>query len=204
MTQVDAPRLHRLHITFFNEAVPIIPHLSQFINRIPKLQALDDARVTFSNNKARITVSRRTTGSGGLVLEMPWDESVWELSGQLSSFALLCSSFSPTLAMVEHLYIGEESWGPLRMEGFWHSHWLNLLHLFTGAKNLHLAHELATCISPTLGYLATEREIEVLPALKNLFYNAYEQRRCVRDDIEMFVSRRRRSGHPIAVRPLSK
>lgn len=200
MTRIDAPRLHRLHITFFHEAVPSIPHLSQFINRIPKLQTLDDARVTFSNDKVRITLSRQTTGSGRLVLEMPWDDSV----GQLSTFARLCRSFSSTLAMVEHLYMGDEGWGPsYTTEGLRHTQWFNLLHLFTGAKNLRLSDDVAPRISPALGHLTAERAIEVLPALKILFYNEHHLRRCVRDDIEMFVGGRGHHGYPIAVRSWS-
>jgi len=186
MTRIDAPLLRRLHITFFNETVPNIPHLSQFINRIPKFQALDDAHVAFFDDDVRVTLS------GRLVLGILWDEF-----GQLSSLARLCRSSLPTLAMVEQLYIsGDVSHS---LEGIQHSHWLELLHLFTGAKNLYLSEETAPCISHVLRQLVGERTTEVLPALQNLFLYGYQQGSPVRGGIENFVAARQLSGHPIAV-----
>jgi hypothetical protein len=195
MAQIYAPLLGRLLITSFNETVPNIPHVSQFINRMPKFQDPDDARVTFSEDDVRITI--RTNGHERLVLGILWDESV----GQLSSLARLCRSFLPTLAMVERLYIDDdETLRPSHWpQGIRHSHWLELLHLFTGAKNLYLSKDLTPRISPVLQQLVGERATEVLPALQNLFFNEYLQRRYVRDSIEMFVVGRELSGHPITV-----
>jgi hypothetical protein len=105
MTRVDAPLLHRLYITFFNETVLAIPQISQFVNRIPKFQALalDGARVNFSSDEVTVTLPLpvRTIGDEALVLGISRDES----TGQLSSLVRLCRSFLPTLAMVERLYI---------------------------------------------------------------------------------------------------
>jgi hypothetical protein len=188
MTRIDAPLLHRLHITFFNETVPKIPHLSQFINRIPKFQAFDDASVAFSDDDVRVTLSE------GLVLGILWDEF-----GQLSSLVRLCGSSLPTLAMVEQLYIhGEGSFRPFHwLKGIQHSCWLELLHLFTGARNLYLSEELAPCILPVLQQLVGESTTEVLPTLQNLFL--YQQRRPVGEGVENFVAAHQLSKHPIAV-----
>jgi hypothetical protein len=201
MTWIDAPLLHRLRIAFFNEPVPNIPRLSHFINRIPKFQALDEARVIFSDSgvRAAFPLPIQTIGYEALVLGILWDESV----GQLSSLARLCRSLLPTLAKVERLHIyGEGSLRPLHWSGaIQHSHWLELLHLFTGAKDLYLSEDLAPCISPLLRQLVGERTTEVLPAVQNLFLYEYQQqqRRPVEEGIKNFVAPHQLSEHPIAV-----
>jgi hypothetical protein len=186
MPQIDTPLLHRIHITFLNEPIPHIPHLSQFINRIPKFQALDDARVVFSDDEIRVAfpLPMRTIEYEALVLGISWDEPV----GRLSSLAHLCRSCLPTLAMVEQLYIyGEGYFRPLHwLKSIQHSCWLELLHLFTGARNLYLSEELASCILPVLRQLVGESTTEVLPALQNLF--SYQQRRHVGEGVENVVA----------------
>lgn len=214
MARIDAPLLHCLYITFFNETVvPNIPNLSEFIHRIPKFQALDDARVTLSNDEVRVTLADgevkvthfddevRFTISEGLVLGISRDISV----GHLSSLARNCRPFLPALGIVEQLYIyGDGSSRPLwRWPEIQHSHWLELLHLFTGAKNLYLSEDLVPCISPVLRQLVGERTTEVLPALQNLFLHEFQQRRPVKEGIESFIAARQLSGHPVAVRSWS-
>ena len=200
MARIGAPLLHRLYITLFNETVPITPQLSQFINRIPSFRALNGARIAFSDDEVRITfpLPIRRIGYEGLVLGISWDNSV----GQLSFLARLCRSFLPTLAMVEQLYIyGEGSLSPLHWpENILHSQWLELLHLFTGAKNLFLSDDLAPCISTILRQLAGERRTEVFPALENLFLHEYQQLWSVKEGFEAFVAARQLSGQPITLR----
>lgn len=157
MTRVDAPLLHRLYITFFNETVLAIPQISQFVYRIPKFRALalGGARVNFSSDEVTVTLPLpvRTIGHEALVLGISWDES----AGQLSSLVRLCRSFLPTLAMVKQLYIYEDvSLRPLHRSDTVHSHWLELLHLFTGAKDLYIE-DLTPFVSPVLRRLVGER-----------------------------------------------
>jgi F-box-like len=216
MALIDAPSLHCFHITFFNETVPNIPNLFEFINRIPKFQALDDARVTLSDDEVRVTLSDndikftvfgdeiRVTIPEGLVLGISWDRSV----GHLSSLARNCRPFLPAIATVEQLYIygDRTSRALLRWSEIQHSHWLELLHLFTGAKNLYLSKDLVPYISPVLRQLVEERTTEttqVLPALQNLFLYEFQQQRPVEEGIESFVAARQLSGRPIVVRSWS-
>jgi hypothetical protein len=197
MTRIDTPLLRRLHITFFNETIANLPHLSQFINCIRKFQALDEARVLFSEDEVRVTLplSIGTIGFEGLVLKTSWDGSV----GLLEILDRLCRPLLPTLARVEQLYIhGDDR--PLSMswsEGIQPSHWLEFLHSFTGAKYFYLGEDLAPCILPVLGQLVGERTAEVLPALQNLFIYELWNQGDVRGDIEKFVAARQLSGHPI-------
>ena len=71
MTRIDVPLLHSLHITFLNETIRNVPQLSQFINRIPKFQAFDNARVAIFDDESTITfpLPIRTTGCESEALE---------------------------------------------------------------------------------------------------------------------------------------
>ena len=198
MTRIDVPLLHSLHITFLNEIIRNVPQLSQFINRTPTFQAFDDARVAIFDDQSTITLPLpiRTTGceSEALVLGISLEEETVE---QLSSLTHLCRSLLPTIAKVEHLDIdGEGSLIPLDWsdEGARRSDWLELLRLFTGAKNLHLSKDIAPCISSYLREVAEERMTDVLPALKNLSACLYGFQRegpdSVGEDLKCFVAAR--------------
>jgi hypothetical protein len=63
VTFIDAPQLNYLDITFFNQIDFDCPQLAQFINRTPKLRALDEARVQFNDIFARVALPARSTSS---------------------------------------------------------------------------------------------------------------------------------------------
>ncbi len=152
VTWIEAPSLAQLHITVFNEPIPSIPHLLQFISRVPKFQALDKAHVHFSDYDVKVELqsATRTSAGEGPVLGISRGESV----GRLSSLTRLCRSSLPALAMVEHLYIHRNQ----RRRGVTqHNHWLELLYLFTGAKNLYLSRNLTSRIAPILQELVGAR-----------------------------------------------
>ncbi len=194
---IDTPLLGNLHVTFFNEAIFDVTHLCLFMNRMP-FQEADEAHVTFSPEDVKITFSSRlrTTGFGWFTLEILCDESV----GQRSSLIQLCRSFSPSLAMVKRLYIRKHGdWElPRWPDEIQHSHWLQLLHFFTGAEYLYVSQKLSPCISPILQELVGERTMEVLPALQNLFFHEFEFL-WGPTDIGDFIAARELSGHSITV-----
>jgi hypothetical protein len=197
VTRIDTPRLDNLDITFFKERVFYISHLSQFIGRrIPKFQAPDEARVAFSDDHITVTLSFSTPGCERLVLGILCDES----AGQLSSLTQLCRSFLPAFAKVERLYICQygHRWPQRWKHGIQHSHWLQLLHFFTDAKDLYVSKEITIYIVRVLKKLVGERTTEVLPALQNLFFHKYEVLSGPAA-IEDFIAARELSGHPIAI-----
>jgi hypothetical protein len=130
------------------------------------------------------------------VLGIFYDES----AGQLSSLTRLCKSFLPAFAMVERLYICQDGycWSQRWKHGIQHSHWLKLLHLFTGAKDLYVHFAITIFIVGVLKKLVGERTTEVLPPLQNIFFHKYEVRSAP-VAIEDFIAARELSGHPIAV-----
>jgi hypothetical protein len=197
LNRIDTPRLDKLDMIFFNETVFNVSHLSQFISRrTPKFQAPDEARVAFSDEHIKVTLSFPTPGYERLVLGILCDES----AGQLRSLTQLCRSFLPAFAMVERLYICQYGycWGQRWKHGIQHSHWLQLLHFFTDAKDLYVSREITIFIVRVLKKLVGERTTEVLPALQNLFFHKYEALSGP-TAIEDFIAARELSGHPIAI-----
>ena len=199
VTRIDAPRLENLDITFFNETIFDISHLSQFISRYVKtFQApAVEARVAFSDDHITSRLSFPAPGYGKLVIGILCNES----AGQLSSLIQLCTPLLPTFAMVERLYIYQYgySWRQLWKHGIQDSHWLQLLHIFPNAKELYVSSEITTYIVPVLKILVGERTAEVLPALQNLFLHGYRPSGPIGQAIENFITARQFSGHPVAV-----
>ena len=195
VTRIDTPRMKYLFITFFNETVFDISHLSQFISRVPKFQTPpDNAYVAFSDDHVSATLIFPAPGHEMIVLGIWRDES----AGQLLSLIQLCGSFLPALAMVERLYIHQygDSWR--WAHGIQHSHWLQLLHFFTDTKDLYVSSEITVCIVPVLNSLVGERTTQVLPALQNLFFEVYDELSGP-TAIKDFIAARELSGHSIAV-----
>jgi hypothetical protein len=198
ISRIDTPLLDNLDITFFNETVFDMSHLSQFIScRVPQFQAPPDgSHVTFSNDHITAKLSFPEPRYGRLVLGIFCDES----AGQLSSLIQLCRPLLPAFSTVERLYIcqyGYSLWKRWR-HGIQDSHWLQLLQLFTDAKDLYVSRGIAIFLVPVLNGLVGERTTEVLPALQNLFFYKY-QSLLGPMAIDDFISARELSGHPVAV-----
>ena len=99
VTGIDAPRLDRLDITFFNQIDFDTPLLTQFINRTPKLRKRDrDAHVQFHDNFARVGL---LPGFRTLEIAVSCIEPDW----QLSSIEQVCNSSLNPPSTVEDLYI---------------------------------------------------------------------------------------------------
>ena len=54
VTLIDAPELHQMDITLFNQIDFDCPRLAKFINRTPSFRALDEAHLEFYNDTARV------------------------------------------------------------------------------------------------------------------------------------------------------
>ena len=205
VVRIDAPLLHNLDVTFFNQLIFDIPRLTQFISRTPKLKAYDTARVFVSDcDAAGVTLSQTSKTSHRqfelrIAYKSPSDE-------QASSLAQICSSSfpQPLIATVEHLYIlvfGLD-WQP--EDDFGNDQWLELLLPFTAVKDVYIPLEFMLSISLALQELVGERTTEVLPALQTLFLEdntLFPSPPGVQDVIGQFVAARQLSGHPFTVSP---
>jgi hypothetical protein len=119
---------------------------------------------------------------------------------RFSSLEQVFSSFSPSIHMVERLYIH----GSRRLLSEWQdkfgdTQWLEVFHSFTAVKKHYVIREFAHCIA--LEELVQERATDVLPALKSLFLEELLRSRPVQEGIRNFVAMRRLSGRPITVSP---
>jgi hypothetical protein len=201
LARIDAPLLDYFDVIFLHQLIFDTPQLAQFINRSSrrrKDEARNEARMTFSDS--RVVVSLPEPFADGLELGISCGQSDW----QLSALAQVCNSSFPQdfILTVEDLYILENgSSQPRWQEDMEDSQWLELLHPFSGVKNLFLSQEFAPRIAPALQELVGERAIEVLPALQSIFLEGLPPSGVAPEAIQQFVTARRLSSHPIAVSP---
>ena len=197
VTRIDAPLLDFLKITFFHQLIFNTPQLVQFISRIPKFKARDEARVVFSNSIATIMLPGRhdqlMLGLGILCQQSDW---------QLSSLAQVFTSIPQALIlMVERLCICQE-YGLSQLwwqDDIEYDQWLELFHPFTTVKNLYLHRDFLPRIVPTLQELVGERVTEVLPNLQCIFLEDLLESEFVPEAMRQFIAARQLSSRPIAI-----
>ena len=197
LARIDAPLLINLEVTFFHQLIFNTPQLAQFIGRTPRFNDYDEARVVFSELEVRITLSQSADET--LKLGILCNQSEW----QLSSVEQVRSSFFPQglLHTVEHLHILENVyWRPDWQEDIESNQWLELLHPFSAAEDLHMSQEFVPRIAKALRELvAEERVTEVLPSLRSLFLEEPLPMGPVGEVIGQFVTARQLVGHPITI-----
>jgi hypothetical protein len=200
VTQIDAPLLNTLHITFSHQLIFDTPQATQFIGRTPKFKAHAgaEAHMVFSDRQVRVELPCRSLNRT-LELAISCKQSDW----QLSSLAQVCSSSFPQaiIPAVEYLYLTKR---PLRrlhwQDDIENSQWLEVLQPFTGVKELYLSREFGPHIAPVLKELVEEGSTEVLlPALQILFLDEPLPSGPVQETIEQFVAARQLASHPIVL-----
>jgi hypothetical protein len=135
---IDAPRLYSLNITLFNQILFDTPQSFQFISRTPRLKAHKKACLAFKNDVAAVVLSSPPNGTGYDKIEVKilCRESDW----QVSSLEQVCNWCLPPLSALEDLYIYEDSKSPPDWrDNIENTLWLELLHPFSGVKNLYLS-----------------------------------------------------------------
>ena len=198
VARIDAPRLNRLHITFFNDIVFDTPHLVEFISLTPALKALKKADFVFNHHAVNVEFSLPTTGHGELTLQVLCRELDWQVS---SLVQILNLSPSP-VSKLEDLYINEGSfWIRLgnRQDNIENAEWLELLRPFAAVKNLYLSLKLAPLIAFALQELAGGSMTELLPNLQNIFLEGLQPSGPVLEGIQQLVSARQVNDHPIII-----
>jgi hypothetical protein len=200
VTQIDAPLLKDISITFFNQLIYNISQLPKFLCRTETFTVLDQATVSFHERFVNVKLSRKTgANSPSLKLSI----SCRKLDWQLSSLEQVCNSALPTLSTLErlslHAYIYD---GPALVPGqddIENTQWLDVLRPYINVKDLQLSKKVAPCVAPALQEITGERVKEVLPALQNLSLHDFKASRPVEEAIMQFVAARQFSGHPVAI-----
>ena len=195
VAKIDAPLLNTIEIEFTDEATPDTPQLAQLIRRSPKLKGFNEARLSFYDDSAEITLYIPSPSYRKICLGI----SSGQPTLQPSSLAWVRIPSLLPLPTLEDLYITEN-----RFSCFWQDNenawWLEVFRPFTAVKNLYLSKELVPCIVPVLQELIGERVTEVLPALQNIFLQDLQlSSGPVQEAVQQFVTARRFSGYPVTV-----
>jgi hypothetical protein len=195
LARIDAPRLHRLWITFFNDIFFDTPQLIQFIGRTLTFKPSNKASVGFIGGSALFVL--RSLASN--FEEVQVTISCRELDWQLSALAQICTLFLRFLSTTESLYLFELALTVDWKDDIENTEWLQLLLPFTAVKNLYLFKQLAPRIAPALQDSTGGRVTEVLPTLQNIFLQGFQPSESVEEGIGHFISGRQLTNHPITI-----
>jgi hypothetical protein len=199
VTQIDAPLLDYIWITFFNQLIFDISQLPKFLSRTETFTVLDQATVSFYEEVISVELSQRT---GTNFPRLDLGISCRKLDWQLSSLVQVCNSALSTLSTLERLNLGHTIYGPALVPGqddIENTQWLDILRPCINVKDLQLSEKVAPCVAPALQELTGERVQEVLPTLQDIFLHDFKASRPVEEGIRQFVARRQFSGHPVAI-----
>jgi hypothetical protein len=169
VSRIDAPSLHMVDITFFDQPVFNTPRLHDFLVRIEKFKAASRGNVAFQGSSIKFGLE-----IGPLSIELAI------LGGgtcqQVSSMAQLCSSSLHLPSALKRLDIRASHLVPLwrrqdEVEGL-DPQWLDIFRPFTGLKNLRLGGGIVRHYALALRDLAGERLTEVLPVTNSFHRGA--------------------------------
>ena len=190
VAQIRAPLLERLGITFFNQIVFTLPHLSHFIN-ITKGFKPPMARVHFLLDEVSLTMAHHSS---------PWFEEPFrlrvkckELDWQIDCAAQICDALIPTLSGVEQLTLdcSHDFQIPTELQNgvIDSTMWCHLLRPFIGVKKLYIRHGLSEALSRALHLDEVGSAPGFLPNLQSITATG--------TSFTPFVDTRRVMGRPV-------
>ena len=164
---IESPRIHELHIAFFNQIIFDTPQLFQFISRRPTLRAQEKCHIVFNSKALLVKFPSHTSGYDVLSLEIRCTSSEW----QLSSLEQLCTSSLPPFSTLEDIYIFENQGNPPR----WHDDventlLLGLLRSFVAVKNLYLSERFGPLMALPCKNLSGEERLKFFLHWKNCIW----------------------------------
>jgi hypothetical protein len=192
VARIDAPQLHVVEITFFNQLIFNTPQLLRLIDRTDTLKAFIRADAHFFNNfvEVRLWPPKESVEYMFLSLRISCKHPYW----QLSSLSQICNLSLPPISTLKSLQIicvnVQLPWG----DETENTQWLDLLRPFSFVEDLRLPETISKRVSSALRGIAREPVTEVLPELRDIYAFGSEQ-----DLFRRFGAARRRSGHPITV-----
>ena len=195
---IDTPLLNDLSVYFIHQLIFSSPQLIQFINRTPKLQSHDHARVVLEPEEdVYVTIPQTSGGMLHLQIKSPSD--------QFFSLAQFCTSSIPRalISAVGCLYIDEgavlEHYDNIERNTI---QWLEFLRPYTAVKHIYIGWGLTPHLILTLQKIVEERVTEVLPTLQTVFLEDYAENYPsfvpVQEAIGQLVAARQLVGQPIA------
>ncbi|KAH9971484.1 hypothetical protein BGW80DRAFT_1460451 [Lactifluus volemus] len=190
MAQIDAPLLHTMRITFFNQLVFDIQQVPRFIGHTSALTLpYDSAAIRIHDYYVQMTFwerSHKTLSFNIFCRAVDW---------QVSSVAQICNQLSFIPSSVDQLTIDNmESIPQVDMDD---TQWLELLQPFTAVQTLRiLSDDIESLIVPALRGLSGELATQVLPALEGLQLSGYQASERYNWP---FIIARQHSDHPVVL-----
>ena len=195
VARIDAPSLSQVNITFFNQLIFNVPHLSRFIGQIEGLKSARMAEVESSpGNGVSITITidpNHPPSYFGYILTLR--VTCTDLDWQMSAMAQICHQAISFLSNVAHLEIRadciriEEDMDPIA--------WLEFFHSFPSVGMLRISGELGPHVAPALEGVDEETTREVLPELCVLMFECAQKSA----PVEHFFATRKLSSRPVNV-----
>ena len=202
LARIDAPFLDHVDITFFNQLIFQVPHLSHFIDRIEMLKSAKVAEMESSfGSGVSIKLDQGASSTQGTIGHpLSLCISCGVLDWQISSMAQICSQ-SPVFSRVERLDVRADY---LRLGYRWEDEsvpWVELFRSFTSVETLSISGELCQDVAPALEVVATEMEmvVEVLPELRVLHFECSRKSASV----DNYVAVRKKFSRPVDVQHVS-
>jgi hypothetical protein len=193
VARLDAPRLEDIYIRFFSQPTLDASQLGLFIEDMGIRRSPLRADIISSSDTISIAITQSR-----VITWLRLQISCKQLDWQLSSMSQICDHFSSFLFRVEDLRIKTTGLSSV-LDSMVDEQWLRLFRTFDGAKDFHVASELATDILHVL-HLADEGHKIMLPALRNLHVKKpMPMRAPLRDSLDSFASQRQFSGHPVRI-----
>jgi hypothetical protein len=194
MARIDAPLLHDIHISFFNQLIFNIPQLLYLINCIERFKGLN-AKVLFLKDNTSMELSSEMDDH--LLLGFSCNQADW----QLSLVAQLCSTSLHPISALENLKVMVDSDNPQHFGQFDidHNQWMELLLPFTNVKNIFLAEDVALHVITTLQGFCGEEVTQVLPTLRSLLIKGLQPSGLTQEAVESFVAAYQCFGHSVAI-----
>jgi F-box-like len=193
MAQIEAPLVHHVAISFFNQLVFDIQQLIQFISHAPALMPFYDAFIQSFVDSVMITFRPRRQSS--IEKFLLFKISCKEIDWQVSSVVQICNQLSFVLSSIQWLSIYEQRWIlQLDMDN---AQWLELFQPFTAVRTLRIYHKNHSLALSALRGLTGGSATQVLPALEELQLSWYQASQL---NNWPFIVARQRSDHPVVVR----
>ena len=197
VARIDTPVLERLTVAFFQDTISHTRPFHDFIERAKTLRPFDQATVEVSGRAIKIILGSPI----GFELQIRW-EGPEPQGSQLSSMTQMLSHHSPRLLCVGQLEIREARWESYEWREdpqMGSSPWLELFRLFFSTQNLYVARKLVRPVAAVLQELNGERAMEVLPALRNLYFEGLHPCEPAQELMPSFLNSRQLSDHHIVV-----
>jgi hypothetical protein len=229
VAKIDAPFLSEVNISFFNQLIFDVPHLSRFIRQMEVLKSAKVSEVESSpGNGVSITMTLDSDQDQGQDQNQDQDQSHLAVAGggnatpscslghhnlslrvtctdldwQISSIAQICHQTS-LLSNIKHIDIRVDSIRLSCKEDEYDMMnsvpWLEFFHTFPSVVRLRLCGELGPYVAPALEGIVVDMETMIRKVLPELRILLFE---CSRKSasVERFVAARQLFSRPVIVR----